>query len=195
MINMKNKTKSAKVIQPKPILGYTRIPVWIFDDMDYYNLGERAKLLLPYLVGGPGSGRAKHLLPPGIFQRPFNRIASDHNWTRKELDKVLKELKDTGWILTDERNGLILMPAVVTHVDNPSHLIGTIRKLHLVPISPLRQMYFELIVTRTSEEEKAWKVHPVDQLKEFSDELPDGLDLSFLSRIRLIPEDSRTKDG
>ena len=195
MINTNGKAKSSEFIQPKPIPGYTRIPIWIFDDMAYFNLGERAKLLLPYLVGGPGSGRAKHLLPPGIFQSPFNRIASDHNWTRKNLDKVLKELKDAGWIRTDERNGLIFIPAVVTHVDNPSHLIGTIRKLHLIPISPLRQMYLELIVTRTCEEGKDWKIHPADQMKEFSNELPEGLDLSFLSKIRFIPEDSRTKDG
>ena len=183
------------IITPKPGSDFTMVPNWIFDDMAYHNLSERAKLLLPYLIGGPGSGRAKHLLPPGFFHSPFRRIAADHSWDIDDLRIILDELDDAGWTLTDEDNGLILIPAVVSQADNPSHLLGTVRKLHKLPCSVLRQTYFELVLLMTIRREINWKTSPLDQLEKIKSELPDGMNLAFISKLKLVPEISDPDDG
>jgi len=170
------------------------IPNWIFDDRAYFELSEEAKLLLPYLIAGPGSGRSKHLLPPGIFHSPFRRIAADHYWELEDLRTILNELVEVGWISTDEENDLIFVPSVVTQADNPSHLIGTLRKLNKVPNSLLRQKYFELVLTLTVRQNRNWKTSPLDQ-KEVLNELPEGLDLSFISKIKSDTGKPGTEDG
>ena len=165
------------VILPKVNEGYTMIPNWIFDDMRYIGLSDRGKALLPYLIAGHGAGRSKFFLPPGFHKGNFARFAADMGWEQAELDCVLAELEEAGWILTDESNGLVLIPAVTTRADNPSDLIGTARKVAKLPESNLRQQYFELMLDITLREPRTWETPEKKVLEQIERELPPGLDL------------------
>ena len=167
----------AQAIMPREKEGYTQVPNWIFDDMSYLYLSLEGKALLPYLIAGPGAGRSRLFLPPGIHKGRFDRFAADMGWERPDLDVALQELEDAGWIVTDEKNGLVLIPCVVTRAANPSELQGCAKKIAKLPVSGLRQRFFELVLERTFNEPRDWKVRDEVILEQLADELPDGLEL------------------
>jgi hypothetical protein len=180
MIKVQGQDTMAKVIEPRLGSHYTMIPIFIFDEMEYFNLSDRAKALLPYLCGGPGSGRSKHFLPPGIHKAPIQRIAGDMQWTDSDLRGILSELVEAGWALTDEANGLILIPSIVSRADNPDHLTSTIKKICNLPDSPLRQIYFNQVVHLSHLGGKEWKTSTLKVVETLRPEIPDSIDLSIL---------------